>query len=44
MVEKGGLELLEWKLGESTVDSYFRLTDPLEFELAFERLLPKAAA
>ncbi|MBU1589432.1 MAG: hypothetical protein KKH51_16020 [Actinobacteria bacterium] len=44
VVEKGGLELLEWKLGESTVDSYFRLTDPLEFELAFERLLPKAAA
>jgi hypothetical protein len=42
VVEKGGLELIEWRLGDTTVESYFRLAAPLEFELAFEQLLPKA--
>lgn len=44
VVEKGGLELIEWQLGGTSVESYFRLAAPLEFELAFEQLLPKKAA
>lgn len=44
VVEKDGLELIEWKLGGTTVESYFRLAAPLEFELAFEPLLPHKAA
>jgi len=44
VVEHDGLELLEWNLGGKTVDSYFRLTDPLAFEKVFEQLLPKQAA
>lgn len=44
VVERDGLELLEWNLGGTTVDSYFRLADPLAFERAFEQLLPKQAA
>jgi hypothetical protein len=44
VVEHDGLELVEWNLGGTPVDSYFRLAEPLEFERAFEPLLPKAAA
>lgn len=44
VVEHDGLELVEWKLGATAVDSYFRFAEPLEFELAFEQLVPKQAA
>lgn len=44
VVEHDGLELVEWNLGGTTVDSYFRLAEPLEFERAFEQLLPNKAA
>lgn len=44
VVESEGLELVEWKLGETAVDSYFRFTQPVEFERAFAPLLPKQAA
>ncbi|MBN9240876.1 MAG: hypothetical protein BGO97_14280 [Micrococcales bacterium 70-64] len=44
VVEHDGLELVEWDLGGTAVDSYFRLAEPLEFERAFEQLLPNKAA
>jgi hypothetical protein len=44
VVESDGLELVEWKLGAATVDSYFRFAEPLAFERAFEQLVPKQAA
>lgn len=44
VVEHDGLELLEWNLGGTPVDSYFRLAEPTAFETAFVQLLPKAAA
>ena len=44
VVEHDGLELLEWNLGGTPVDSYFRLAEPTAFETAFATLLPKQAA
>lgn len=44
VVERDGLELVEWNLGGTTVDSYFRLVEPLAFEKALQQLLPKQAA
>jgi hypothetical protein len=44
VVERDGLELVEWRLGDNPVDSYFRLAEPLEFERALEQLLPNRAA
>jgi len=44
VVEPDGLELVEWTLGEASVDSYFRLDEPLAFEKAFAQLLPRTAA
>lgn len=43
VVEPGGLDLVEWKLGDATVDSYFRMIDPDAFEKAIDQLLPKKA-
>lgn len=39
VVEEGGLQLIQWRLGETLVDSYFRMTEPNDFERAIERLL-----
>ena len=44
VVEHDGLELVEWNLGGTTVDSYFRLRDPEAFEKAFQQLLGDRAA
>jgi hypothetical protein len=44
VVEPDGLELLAWNLGGTAVESYFRLLQPVEFEAAFQQLLPKRAA
>lgn len=41
VVEQGGLELLEWQLGDRAVDSYFRFDDALDFEFAVDTLLAK---
>ena len=43
VVEPGGLDLVQWKLGGATVDSYFRMIDPDAFEKAIDQLLPKKA-
>ncbi len=43
VVEHDGLELIEWNLGDTPLDSYFRLPDPIAFEAAFEQFLPKQA-
>jgi hypothetical protein len=40
VVERDGLHLVEWALGDALVDSYFRMLDPKAFEAAagrFER-------
>ena len=39
VVESGGLELLEWTLGDRTVDSYFRMEQPKAFQNAVAQLL-----
>ena len=44
VVEHDGLELLQWNLGGKPVESYFRLLEPLEFEKAFQHLIPKEVA
>jgi hypothetical protein len=44
VVEHDGLELVEWNLGGTTVDSYFRLREPEAFEKAFQQLLADRAA
>lgn len=44
VVEHDGLELVAWSLGGTPVDSYFRLLEPLEFEKAFQHLIPKEVA
>lgn len=38
-VEPGGLDLVEWVLGERTVDSYFRLSDARGFQAASAALV-----
>ncbi len=43
VVEHDGLELVEWSLGGTAVESYFRLRAPEAFEKAFQQLLPKQA-
>ena len=43
VVEPGGLDLVEWNLGGTPVDSYFRMIDPDAFEKAIDQLLPKKA-
>ena len=44
VVEHDGLELLEWKLGDRTVDSYFRFDDARDFELAIDTLIAGKAS
>jgi hypothetical protein len=44
VVEHDGLELVQWNLGGTPVDSYFRFAEPAAFETAFQQLLPKRAA
>jgi hypothetical protein len=39
VVESDGLHLIAWSLGETQVDSYFRLDAPGPFDSAFARLL-----
>ncbi|MES2170050.1 MAG: hypothetical protein V4479_04925 [Actinomycetota bacterium] len=47
VVEAGGLVCVSWKLGETDLDSYFRVTestDPMPLVRAIEGLLVKAAS
>lgn len=44
VVEKGGLELVEWSLADRVVDSYFRMTQPAAFDAAVHQLLERTAA
>lgn len=44
VVEQDGLQLLEWKLGEQTVDTYLRMDSPAAFETAAHTLIPAPAA
>ena len=44
VVEREGLELVEWNLGGTSVDTYFRLVDPLGFETALDSLISRKAA
>lgn len=39
VVEKDGLHLIEWSLGDRIVDSYLRMAEPTEFERAVTSLL-----
>ena len=39
VVEKDGLHLIEWMLGDRVVDSYLRMDEPTEFEQAVTSLL-----
>ncbi len=39
VVEKDGLHLIEWMLGDRVVDSYLRMAEPTEFERAARSLL-----
>ena len=43
VVEPGGLDLVEWTLGDRKIDSYFRMADPVAFETAMARLERTAA-
>jgi hypothetical protein len=43
VVEEGGLDLVEWTLGDSPVDSYFRMAEPAAFESALGQLLARKA-
>ncbi len=44
VVEPGGLQLLEWQLGDTSVDSYFRFDDALEFARIVDRVIERNAA
>ncbi|MGV8896536.1 MAG: hypothetical protein ACOH10_02185 [Rhodoglobus sp.] len=44
VVEKDGLHLIEWMLGDRVVDSYLRMAEPTEFEQAVRSLLAKRQA
>jgi hypothetical protein len=44
VVEPGGLELVEWTLGDRPVDSYFRMEQPAAFEKAVGELTARKAA
>jgi len=43
VVEKDGLDLVQWRLGERTVDSYFRMATAPAFERALDALLERTA-
>jgi hypothetical protein len=38
-IEPGGLTVVNWTLGDTPVDSYFRFDDPAAFVAAVDRLL-----
>lgn len=44
VVEKDGLHLIEWILGDRVVDSYLRMAEPTEFEQAVNSLLAERQA
>jgi hypothetical protein len=44
VVEPGGLDLLEWDLGGTLVDTYFRFDRPSGFDAAIDELLERNAA
>lgn len=44
VVEEGGLELVEWSLGDRVVDSYFRMAEPAAFDAAVHQLLERTPA
>lgn len=44
VVERDGLDLVEWTLGDRPVDSYFRMAEPAKFESAVEQLLERKAS
>ncbi|MGL4340496.1 MAG: hypothetical protein ACRCSP_08780 [Rhodoglobus sp.] len=39
VVERDGLHLLEWMLGDRMLDSYLRMTEPQQFEQSLHQLL-----
>lgn len=41
VVERDGLHLIEWTLGDRVVDSYLRLSEPAAFERAAQGLIAK---
>jgi len=44
VVESDGLHVLEWALGDQSVDSYFRLDSPGAFDTALEKMLHREAS
>jgi hypothetical protein len=42
VVEKDGLHLIEWMLGDRIVDSYLRMAQPTEFERAARALIAES--
>ena len=44
VVEKDGLDLVAWTLGDRPVDSYFRMADPAGLETALDELLERTPA
>jgi hypothetical protein len=42
-IEPGGLTVVTWTLGDTVVDSYFRLDEPADFVSAVRSLLPASA-
>lgn len=43
VVESGGLDLIQWQLGDRVVDSYFRMATAPAFETALDALLERTA-
>jgi hypothetical protein len=43
-VETNGLHLIEWSLGDSVVDSYFRMDDPAAFGTAVDSIIERQTA
>ncbi|MCY7411630.1 MAG: hypothetical protein LH471_01095 [Salinibacterium sp.] len=44
VVESDGLHVLEWALGDQSVDSYFRLDSPSRFDSALAKVLHRKAS
>ncbi|MFM9878011.1 MAG: hypothetical protein ACKVOG_09255 [Rhodoglobus sp.] len=44
VVETDGLHLIEWTLGDRTVDSYFRIDEPRAFEAAVRSMIERQTA
>ena len=43
-VETDGLHLIEWSLGTSAVDSYFRMDEPTGFGTAVDSIIERQTA